>query len=319
MNMSENIHHIIRIADQQSGKRLDQVVAESMPEFSRARLQSWIKSGEIKLNDNIVKPGLRVKTGDLISIDARHEIKGEWKAENIPLEILFEDQSIIILNKPPGLVVHPGAGNPEHTLLNALLHHEPDLETVPRAGIVQRLDKNTSGIMIIARTPEAHTCLVSGLQSRQIKREYQAVVTGTMTAGGTIIKPVGRHPRQRTKMSVTETGKEAITHYRIIKKYPDFTHLRVTLETGRTHQIRVHMAHIHHPVLGDPVYSGRKRIPGNMHTESLAVIQNFPRQALHASLLKFSHPDSGQMVKYEAPLPADMQQLLDILEYEAKT
>ena len=232
--MSQEIHHSIRITDLQAGKRLDQIAADIMPEFSRARLQSWIKSGDIKLNNTIVKPGLRVKTGDLISVDATHEIKGEWKAENIPLEIIFEDESIIILNKPPGLVVHPGAGNPEHTLLNALLHHEPGLETVPRAGIVQRLDKDTSGIMIIARTPETHTRLVSELQSRRIKREYQAIVTGTMTAGGTIKKPIGRHPRQRTKMSVIDSGKEAVTHYRIIKKYPGFTHLKVILETAES-------------------------------------------------------------------------------------
>lgn len=315
--MSQAIHHNIRITELQAGKRLDQILTGVLPEYSRSMLQSWIKSGNIKVNNTIVKQGLRVKSGDLISVDATHEIKGGWKAENIPLNIIFEDESIIILDKPPGLVVHPGAGNPEHTLLNALLHHEPDLNTVPRAGIVQRLDKNTSGIMVIARTPETHAYLVSELQSRRIKREYQAIVFGTMTAGGTITKAIGRHPKQRTKMSVLDGGKEAITHYRIIKKYPEFTHLKVILDTGRTHQIRVHMAYIHHPILGDPVYTGRKLIPKNFTGESLAIIQKFPRQALHASQLKFSHPETTQTVEFKARLPDDMQQLLKVLENEA--
>ncbi len=316
--MSKAVHLTATIPLHLAGKRLDQALAALFADHSRARLQAWIKSGAVSVDNKTVSQRTLVRGGEYIEINACYETPEEWSAEAIPLEIVYEDEAILILNKPAGLVVHPGAGNPQHTLLNALLHHDPALEYVPRAGIVQRLDKETSGIMVVARTPEAHTYLVEELQARKIKREYQAIVTGVMTAGGTIDKPIGRHPRKRTQMAVVPHGKPALTHYLIIKKYRAHTHIRVQLETGRTHQIRVHLAALKHPLVGDPVYGGRARIPKNLSAGLINALRSFPRQALHASGLSLIHPKTGEKVSFELPLPADMQGLLAALDKDDK-
>ena len=297
------------------GKRIDQALKLLLPQHSRARIQSWIQAGHIRINGQPVRQSQHLVGNETVDVDAYYEHRDEtWEKNPIPLNVVYEDDQIIILNKPAGLVVHPGAGNSQHTLANALLYRYPELEQVPRAGIVQRLDKDTTGLMVIARTPVAHTFLVDQLQKRHIKREYQAIVNGTLTAGGTIDAPIGRHKVQRKRMAVNDSGKSAVTHYRIIKKFPAHTLVRVQLESGRTHQIRVHMAHIGHPVVGDPQYGGRPRLPKNS-TESLRkCLQTFPRQALHASKLELRHPQTGDSMNWEIPLPEDMQTLIMELE-----
>ena len=225
----------------------------------------------------------------------------------------IEDEAILVVNKAPGIVVHPGAGNPDRTLVNALLFYCPELARVPRAGIVQRLDKDTSGIMLVAKTPASHTRLVRDLQDRNITREYRAVVHGTLISGGSVNAPIGRHPTQRTRMAVTDRGKPATTHYRVVRKFPACTDTRVRLETGRTHQIRVHMAHLGHPIIGDPVYGGRKRFAKNVSATFREALAAFPRQALHARRLELRHPATGELLELEAPLAADMAELLDII------
>jgi len=305
----------ITIPPSLKGKRLDQALAELCPQHSRSRLQAWIKSGYITVNDRIPRQRDVVEGGENISICAEFDSpEMTWGREAIPLDIIHMDKDIIIINKPPGLVVHPGAGNREHTLLNALLYHIPELEQVPRAGIVQRLDKDTSGLMIIARSMTAHTYLVDQLQKRLITREYRCIVSGVMTAGGSVDAPVGRHPVKRKRMAVSDSGKAAVTHYRVLKKFPAHTYIQLRLESGRTHQIRVHMAHIHYPVVGDKTYGGRQRIPKGAGAALIDRLQNFPRQALHASKLEFTHPSTGSIISWEAPLPDDMNLLLSLLE-----
>jgi len=308
-----------KVPESLSGRRLDQVLANLYPEHSRSRLQAWISAGLVKVNDRTLRQKDPVRTGECIEIIPVYSIQAQYQAEAIPLDIIFEDTALAIINKPPGLVVHPGAGNPDHTLQNALLYHHAELAQVPRAGIVQRLDKDTSGIMVIAKTPSVHTYLVGQLQHRLIKREYQAIVTGVMTAGGSIDAPIGRHPAQRKRMTVLEQGKPALTHYRVLKKYPQHTHVSVRLETGRTHQIRVHLAHIRYPIVGDPVYSGRKRVPGNITAELRDAVLAFPRQALHASTLTLVHPQLQREMSWFAPLPEDLLTLLAILERDANS
>jgi 23S rRNA pseudouridine1911/1915/1917 synthase len=306
------------VPEELAGKRLDQALAVLCPQHSRARLQAWIKAGNVTVNREPSRQRTPVKAGEEITIFPVWDTHQEWSGEAIQLDILYEDDALIILNKPAGLVVHPGAGNPAHTLLNALLYHAPELDKVPRAGIFQRLDKDTSGIMVIARTPDAHTFLVDQLQQRHIIREYQAVVTGVMTSGGTVEAPIGRHPVHRKRMAVNNRGKAATTHYRILKKYPSHTHIRLKLESGRTHQIRVHMAHLHYPVVGDPVYGGRLRIPGNITPELKVMLQTFPRQALHACTLGLTHPRTGESLSWDAPLPGDIGKLLTALEHDSR-
>lgn len=302
-----------------SGRRLDQVLANLYPQHSRSRLQAWINAGRVKVNNRTLRQKDPVKSGERIEITPVFETKIEARAEDIPLDIVYEDDEMLVLNKPPGLVVHPGAGNPGHTLQNALLFHNAGLAKLPRAGIVQRLDKDTSGIMVIAKTPQTHTYLVDLLQRRLIKREYQAIVTGLMTAGGKVEAPIGRHPVHRKRMAVNDTGKPAVTHYRILKKYRHHTHILVRLETGRTHQIRVHLAHIHYPVTGDPVYGGRKRLPKNISSGLREVIQSFPRQALHAAALTLIHPGTREEMTWTTPLPADIRSLIDAIETDEYT
>jgi len=300
-----------------NGDRFDQVAAQLFPEYSRSRLQTWIKSGELTVNGEIQRTRDKVYEDDKLNLHAELQSEVRWEAEKIELDIVFEDEHVLVINKPAGLVVHPGAGNPDGTLLNALLNHFPDIATVPRAGIVHRLDRDTTGLMIAAKTLEAHTSLVAQLQAREVHREYDAVVFGTMTGGGTVEEPMGRHPRQRTKMAVSQIGgKEAITHYRVTRRYLNHTHIRCFLETGRTHQIRVHMAHIKYPLVGDPLYAGRPRLPKGASEVLITALRGFGRQALHARRLELEHPISGDTMSWEVPLPEDMKALLAVLSTE---
>jgi len=311
--MNEQIKISTVIPDEMSGKRLDQALAILLPEHSRARLQGWIRDGYVLIDKKTMRPRDKIQGGEQVEIQAEIEAQISAAPENIPLEIVFEDEDLIVINKHAGLIVHPGAGNPQHTLMNALLHHEQQLEQLPRAGIVHRLDKDTSGLLVIARTLQSHTSLVKQLQAREMHREYVTIVSGIMTAGGTIDQPIGRHPKHRTRMAVVKNGKEAITHYRIIKKYRHHTQLQVNLETGRTHQIRVHMAHLNHPLIGDPLYSGRFKLPAVCSKELSDCLRGFKRQALHARKLELDHPESGERMSWNADTPADMVELIEQL------
>jgi 23S rRNA pseudouridine1911/1915/1917 synthase len=298
--------------------RFDQALAQLFPEFSRNRLKSWIQTGEATLDGEQVKPKVKVTTDQAVKINATLSTPSTYAPEALPLDIVHEDDDILILNKAAGLVVHPGAGNQSSTLLNALLHHAECLHHVPRAGIVHRLDKDTTGLMIIAKTLSSHQTLITAMQEREIKREYQATVFGQFISGGTISAPIARHPTQRTHMAVVAQGKPAVTHYRINEKFPHHTHLNLQLETGRTHQIRVHLAHIKHPIIGDKNYAGRLRIPKGASETLLNALSTFPRQALHAYRLSLTHPGTGELMTFQADLPQDMQDLLSKLRYDAK-
>jgi 23S rRNA pseudouridine1911/1915/1917 synthase len=311
--MSQSIRLSVSIPEHLHGRRLDQVLAELVPEYSRSRLQQWIRAGQVMLDDRIPGVRERVRGGETVRIDAKILAGGADAPEAIPLEIIHEDDQLLVINKPPGLVVHPAAGNPRGTLLNALLHHDPALAALPRAGIVHRLDKDTSGLMVVARSLSAHSRLVEALQERRITREYLAVVNGVLTAGGRVDAPIGRHAVDRKRMAVATGGKEALTHYRVIMRFRAHTLVRVRLETGRTHQIRVHMAHIHSPVLGDPVYAGRPRLPRGAGDALRNVLRDFRRQALHAERLALVHPASGQLMTWEVPPPSDMDLLVKTL------
>ncbi|MBB6521334.1 23S rRNA pseudouridine(1911/1915/1917) synthase RluD [Pseudoteredinibacter isoporae] len=294
-----------------SGQRLDQAAAELFSSYSRSKLQAWIKSGELTVNGSKAKTRDKMLGGEQLDLNAELQEQGSWKPEAIDLDIVYEDEAILVLNKPMGLVVHPAAGNHTGTLLNALLHHSPDLIHVPRAGIVHRLDKDTTGLMVVAKTLEAHTDLVAQLQERSVSREYEAISQGVMTGGGMVEANIGRHPKQRTKMAVSNFGgKEAITHYRVIQRFDAYTHIRLKLETGRTHQIRVHMSHIGYPLVGDSAYAGRFKIPKGLDKALIEKLRSFPRQALHAAQLGLIHPISGEYMEWEADLPEDMVDLL---------
>lgn len=301
-----------------AGQRLDQVAATLFPDFSRTRLQQWIKDGAITRDGQPCRVRDRLVGGESLELVAVLEEQGEWVAQAIELVVIHEDDDILVIDKPAGLVVHPGAGNPQGTLLNALLHRYPDQALLPRAGIVHRLDKDTSGLMVVARTPRAQNALVAQLQARSISREYEAVVQGVLVSGGTVDAAIGRHPAQRTRMAVVRGGgKEAISHYRIVRRFGAHTHVRVCLETGRTHQIRVHMAHLGHPLVGDPVYGGRPRLPRQASTALVEALRGFSRQALHAAALSLDHPTTGERLRWESPLPEDMVALLETLEAES--
>jgi len=297
-----------------AGLRFDQALARALPQYSRARLQHWIESGAVQVEGRTLRGKDRVFGGERVSIEVELPRESTVAAEALPLEVVFKDRALLVVNKPAGLVVHPGAGNPRHTLQNALLAADPNLALVPRAGLVHRLDKDTTGLLLVARTPEAHIALVAALASRAISREYLAVVSGVMTAGGTIDEPIGRHRTQRTRMAVRAAGRPALTHYRIVKRFAAHTLVRVTLETGRTHQIRVHLAHAGFPLVGDRVYGGRRRLPRISPPELAAELAAFPRQALHAARLKLAHPFTGRALEFEAPLPEDMRHLVATLE-----
>lgn len=300
------------------GRRLDQVLAELVSEYSRSRLQQWIRDGHVRLDERLPQVREKVTGGETVRIDARVEQQTVNEAEPIDLDIVHDDADLLVINKPAGLVVHPAAGNPAGTLLNALLHHDARLADLPRAGIVHRLDKNTSGLMVVARTLTAHKRLVAALQSRVVKREYLAVVNTVLTAGGRIDAPIGRHPVDRKRMAVVSGARDAVTHYRVEERFRMHTLVRVQLETGRTHQIRVHMAYRHCPVVGDPVYGGRLRLPKTADDRVIAVLSGFRRQALHATRLTLEHPVSGELLSWQAEVPPDMAALLAVLRADAR-
>ncbi|MFT5718104.1 MAG: 23S rRNA pseudouridine1911/1915/1917 synthase [Oleiphilaceae bacterium] len=293
--------------------RLDQVMTELMPDYSRSRLQQWIKAGSVLVNKKTLRPKDKVRVNDLIEVHAELESQGDWEAEDIDIDVVYEDDDIIIINKPAGMVVHPAVGNYTGTLVNALLHHYPDIEAVPRAGIVHRLDKDTTGLMVVAKTLIAHAHIVNQLQTREMGREYEAVVANPMTGGGKVDAAIARSPKNRKKMALHPFGKVAITHYRILERFPAYTHLRVKLETGRTHQIRVHMASINHPLIGDQTYGGRLKLPAGASEEVKEVLRTFGRQALHAKEITLIHPRTGEEMNWESELPSDMQALLATL------
>jgi 23S rRNA pseudouridine1911/1915/1917 synthase len=309
--------HRLTLPPDMAGRRLDQALAELLPQYSRTRIQRWIEEGAVRVNGLVPRARDVVVGGEVAAVEARIVADTGVAAEDLPLDIVHQDAAIIVLNKPPGLVVHPGAGNREHTLQNALLAHDPKLARVPRAGLVHRIDKDTSGLLVVARTLEAHTRLVAALAAHEIEREYLALCTGTMTGGGTVDEPIGRHRTQRTKMAVRGDGRAAVTHYRIDRRYRAHTLARVRLETGRTHQIRVHLAHAGYPIVGDPVYGGRRRLPAGATPALKAALEGFHRQALHAARLTFTHPKSGKQVGFEAPIPADLAGLLGAMERDA--
>jgi len=298
-----------------AGRRLDQVVAGLFPEFSRSRLTAWIRSGDLLLNGAPAVPRQIVRGDETVALTAQPTQEVPLAPEAIALDIRYEDADVLVLNKPAGLVVHPGAGQAAGTLQNALLHHDAKLAEIPRAGIVHRLDKDTSGVMVVARTLRAHTALVAQLQARDVHRQYAAVVYGPMIAGGKVDQPIGRHPHDRLKQAVVEsaTSKPAVTHYRVRERFRAHTLIECRLETGRTHQIRVHMAHIRHPLIGDAQYGGALKLPRGASTELTEALRAFRRQALHAEKLEFNHPVSGELVSVAVEMPADLQALLGAL------
>ena len=309
--------HELELPATVAGLRFDQALARALPQYSRAQLKSWIESGAARAEGRQLRGKDRVLGGERVRIEARLERVGEVGAETLPLTVVFRDRALLVIDKPAGMVVHPGAGNPRHTLQNALLGLDRGLALVPRAGLVHRLDKDTSGLLVVARTPEAHTALVAALAAREIARQYLAVCTGVMTGGGTVDQPIGRHRSQRLKMTVRRDGRAAVTHYRVMKRFRAHTLLRLELESGRTHQIRVHLAHIGFPIVGDPLYGGRRRIPAGCTPALAEALGAFHRQALHAARLALVHPVTGRSMEWQAPLPADMQGLLAALEQDA--
>jgi 23S rRNA pseudouridine1911/1915/1917 synthase len=306
--------HHLALPEEAAGLRLDQALAAALPQYSRARLQDWIRAGAVTLEGRIPRPRDRVQGGEAVSIRAQLPPVGAVDPESMALEVLWSDPHLAVINKPAGLIVHPGAGHARHTLQNGLLAWDPKLARVPRAGIVHRLDKDTSGLLLIARTVEAHTALVAALAARAVHRNYLALVTGAMTGGGTVDRPIGRHRSVRTRMAVRADGRAAVTHFRIVQRYRAHTLLDVQLESGRTHQIRVHLAHLGYPVVGDPLYGGRRRLPAGASAALREALTGFPRQALHAARLALAHPVSAEPLTFEAPLPRDLAALLASLE-----
>ena len=303
----------IIIPERMTGQRFDVALSEMLPDYSRSKITAWIKSGEALINHKPFKPKDKVNGSEMVELTISQKQNNDWVGEDIPLNVIFEDDDIIVLNKAVGLVTHPGAGNWSGTLANALLHYEPKLATLDRAGIVHRLDKNTSGLMVVARNEKSQKYLVEQLQKHSVSREYSAIVYGHMVAGGTIDEPIGRDTKDRVKQAVSSHGKEAVTHYRVIDRYQNHTHIKAILETGRTHQIRVHLSHIGYPLMGDPMYGGKVRFPKKADVILKEAIVNFKRQALHARKLTLTHPISGELMSWKAPLPEDMLALLDVL------
>ena len=303
----------IIIPERMTGDRLDVALSEMLPDYSRSKITAWIKSGDALINNKAFKPKDKVNGSQMVMLSLNKKQNNDWSAENIALNIVFEDEDIIIINKPFGLVTHPGAGNWNGTLANALLYYDPKLSKLDRAGIVHRLDKNTSGLMVIARNEKSQKYLVEQLQSHSVVREYSAIVYGHMISGGSVNDPIGRDPKDRIKQAVSSNGKDATTHYRVIDRFKSHTHVKAILETGRTHQIRVHLSHIGYPLLGDPMYGGRVRFPKKASEILKESLLGFKRQALHSKKLTLNHPSTGELMSWKAPLPDDMLELLDIL------
>ena len=309
--------HSAEIPMDAAGRRIDQVLAELFPEFSRSRLSSWIKAGQVRVDGRVPKPRDAVRGGESVLVDAVLEPATASAPEAIALSVLYEDADLLVIDKPAGLVVHPGAGNPAGTLVNALLHHDPALALLPRAGIVHRLDKDTSGALIVARTLPAHTALVAQLAAREVHRQYEAIVTGVLIVGGSVDAPLDRHPVDRLRRAVVEDGKPAVTHYRVRERYRVHTRIECVLETGRTHQIRVHMAHVRHPLIGDPLYGSSLRLPKAASPEVVAALRGFRRQALHAEKVELAHPIHGNALQVSAPTPPDLRALAAALRADA--
>lgn len=309
------------VPDELAGARVDRAAAEVLGGYSRSRITGWIKSGELTVDGRSCRPSDPVAGGERLVLDAAIEAHTDSAAEPIVLEIVHEDRDVLVIAKPAGLVVHPGAGNPAGTLENALLHHDPSLAALPRAGIVHRLDKETSGVMMVARTLKAHAALVAALAAREVHRQYEAVVHGTIVAGGTIDAAIGRHPTDRLRQAIRDEesgGRPAITHYRVRERFRAHTRIECRLETGRTHQIRVHMAHLRHPLIGDPLYGGGLKLPKGASPELIEALRGFRRQALHAERIEFAHPRTGKPVVAEAPRPADLARLIEALRADAR-
>jgi len=305
------------VPESAAGRRFDAVLAELFPEFSRSRLAGWIKSGDALLDGATVRPREPVRGGEAVTLAAVLDEQTDAEPQDIPLTILHEDADVFVIDKPAGLVVHPGAGNPDGTLVNGLLFRDPSLAALPRAGIVHRLDKDTSGVMVVARTLQAHAALVEQLSARAVHRQYLAIVVGALVSGGTADAAIDRHPRDRLRMAVREDGRDAVTHYRLRERFRAHTALECRLETGRTHQIRVHMAHLKHPIVGDQLYGGSLRLPRGASEELVAALRGFKRQALHAETLEFVHPLSGEPLRCTAPVPADMLELMWLLREDS--
>jgi 23S rRNA pseudouridine1911/1915/1917 synthase len=308
---------MIHIPAEYAGKRLDRALAELCPQYSRSRLQQWLRQGHVRRGSTQPKGADKVSGGETIELQVPQEPQLPWQAQAIPLDVVHEDDELLVINKPAGLVVHPGPGNREGTLLNALLHHVPALREIARAGIVHRLDKDTSGLLVVAKSEAARMQLIEQLRTRSLRREYLAIVNGVMIAGGDIDAPIGRHPQQRTRMAVNVRGKSAVSRYRVKARYRAHTLVDVRLQSGRTHQIRVHMAHIGFPIVGDPLYGGRLRVPPDCSEDLPQVLRAFRRQALHAVGLGLIHPLHRKSMSWTAPLPDDMRQLVDALEQDA--
>ena len=312
--MSQAIRQTATVLAEHAGERLDHVAAVLFPEFSRSQLQTWIRAGELRVDGRAVRPRDTLFGGEVLLLEAEQEALN-YEAQDLPLDVVFEDEAVLVINKPPGQVVHPGQRNPDATVLNAVLHHAPGNDVLPRAGIVHRLDKDTTGLMVVAKTSAAQNALVSQLQARTVKRVYEAVVYGLPPESGTVDAPMGRHPVHRTRMAVREGGKPAVSHFEVVGWFEQHSLVRVRLETGRTHQIRVHMAHLGFPLIGDRAYS-RLKLPKHGSERLREAIRGFPRQALHAGRLAFVHPESGDEAAFRAPRPPDLADLLRTLSEE---
>lgn len=314
--MTENFYLRAQIPDSLTGQRLDQALPTIFSDYSRGRFQTWIKTEAVRVNGIVIsRPRERVRGGEIVEVSAINDNQEiAWLPEALPLSIVYMDEALLVVNKPAAMVVHPAVGNHQGTLVNALLYYAPELVNLPRAGLIHRLDKDTTGLLVVARTLAAHYALVEQLKAREFIREYEGIVNGVLTSGGKIEAPIGRHPRDRKRMAVVTNGRPAFTHYRIIQRFKSHTHVRINLETGRTHQIRVHFDHLHYQLVGDPIYGGRARLPPNCSTALATALQNFNRQALHAMRLGLNHPITGEKLIWESPLPNDMQQLLTLLK-----
>lgn len=304
---------IVEVPAEFAGLRLDQALARMFPDYSRSRLKEWLLNGAIAVDGGPKRPRDAVSGGEMVTFEPQPEVAVRAEPQPISLDIAYEDDALLVVNKPVGLVVHPGAGNPAGTLMNGLLHHVLALEEIPRAGIVHRLDKDTSGLLLVAKTLKSHTALVRQLADREISRHYLAVCNGVLTGGSTINEPLGRHPVDRKRMSVQSNGKPAVTHFTVKERFSGFTLVDVTLETGRTHQIRVHFAHRRHALTGDQTYGGRLALPKGASDELIQMLRHFKRQALHATRLVFSHPTTNDVVDIDVAPPDDFEELMEVI------